>query len=95
MLNHENYIQTIYISINKNFSLLDKTIKSCERLQEARKARWQSTPNPDIDTVETLTVPIFNAWRFEKDEHIIIPLFKTLLSELDNYDYIPIKMLWI
>jgi len=58
--------------------------------QEAIKARWQSTPNPDIDTVETLIVPIFfNAWRFEKDEHIIIPLFKTLLSELDNYEYIP------
>jgi len=56
MLNHENYIQTIYISINKNFSLLDKTIKSCEKLQEARKARWQSILNPDINIVETLII---------------------------------------
>ena len=39
---------------------------------------------------EKLIIPIFfNAWRFEKDEYIIIPLFQTLLSELENYDYIP------
>ena len=31
-------------------------------------------------------VPIFfNAWRFEKEPHVIIPLFQTMLAELQNY----------
>jgi hypothetical protein len=33
------------------------------------------------------TVPVFfNAWRFEKEEHIILPLFQTLLSVVENID---------
>ena len=33
------------------------------------------------------TVPVFfNAWRFEKEEHIILPLFQTLLSIVDTID---------
>ena len=33
-----------------------------------------------------MEIPIFfNAWRFEKEEHIIIPLFKTMLSQLEKY----------
>ncbi|HIP28214.1 MAG TPA: hypothetical protein EYG82_03465 [Sulfurovum sp.] len=33
------------------------------------------------------TVPVFfNAWRFEKEEHIILPLFKTLLSVVENLE---------
>ncbi len=31
----------------------------------------------------------FNAWRFEKDKHIIIPLFQTLVSTLGEYKDIP------
>ncbi len=37
-------------------------------------------------------IPIFfNAWRFEKEEHLIIPLFKTILEEVKSSDFIPIK----
>jgi predicted KAP-like P-loop ATPase len=58
--------------------------------QEAVKERWETTPHEDIDRIDKLVIPVFfNAWRFEKEEHIIIPLFQTLLSELENYDYIP------
>ena len=32
-----------------------------------------------------IIVPIFfNAWRFEKEEHLIVPLLKTLYYELDK-----------
>lgn len=58
--------------------------------QEAVKERWKSTPNEDEERIDKLVIPVFfNAWRFEKEEHIIIPLFQTLLSELENYDHIP------
>jgi len=58
--------------------------------QESARKLWEKTPNPDASKVNKLVIPIFfNAWRFEKEEHIIIPLFQTLLSELENYDYIP------
>ena len=58
--------------------------------QEGTKERWKNTPNFDGQRVDKLVIPIFfNAWRFEKEEHIIIPLFQTLLSELENYDHIP------
>ena len=68
-----------------------KGIKNCILLtQEATKERWEKTPNPDGKRVDKLVIPIFfNAWRFEKEEHIIIPLFQTLVSELENYDHIP------
>lgn len=33
------------------------------------------------------TIPVFfNAWRFEKEEHLIIPLFQTMLAEMENYE---------
>jgi len=33
------------------------------------------------------TIPVFfNAWRFEKEEHIIIPLFQTLLHAVENHE---------
>ena len=176
MLNHQNYIQMIDSSIDKNFRLLDRAIEGCEKLKEVRKTYyqalneyhsdndnvrkflskymttlkkteanmemlqedigsyvcdsyhtiepltvglfgewgsgkthllkgvknhiilrqervkilWENTPNPDEPRVDKLVIPIFfNAWRFEKEEHIIIPLFQTLLSELENYDHIP------
>ena len=39
------------------------------------------------DTFPQITIPIFfNAWRFEKEEHIIIPLFQTLLHAVENYE---------
>ncbi len=40
------------------------------------------------DTFPAVTIPIFfNAWRFEKEEHIIIPLFQTMLAQLESYPY--------
>ncbi len=33
------------------------------------------------------TIPVFfNAWRFEKEEHLIIPLFQTLLATIEAFD---------
>jgi len=33
------------------------------------------------------TIPVFfNAWRFEKEEHLIVPLFQTLLASIENFD---------
>ncbi len=56
--------------------------------QESIKKDWEQKEAQD-DIPAPLQIPIFfNAWRFEKDEHIIIPLFQTMLSELEKYDYI-------
>ena len=57
------------------------------RLEDS-KEYWESTPDkPKPLPSEAMIIPIFfNAWRFEKEEHIIIPLFKTLLYELEHYD---------
>ena len=39
--------------------------------------------------IEELIVPVFfNAWRFEKEEHIIIPLFRTMITALEEYEHI-------
>ncbi len=39
------------------------------------------------NTFPKVTIPIFfNAWRFEKEEHIIIPLFQTLLHAVENHE---------
>lgn len=33
------------------------------------------------------TIPVFfNAWRFEKEEHLIVPLFKTLLASIELFE---------
>jgi len=42
MLNHQKYIQMIDSTINRNFSLLDRTIESCDRLQEARSLYYHA-----------------------------------------------------
>jgi len=34
-----------------------------------------------------VVIPVFfNAWRFEKEEHIILPLFQTLLDAVENHE---------
>ena len=44
-------------------------------------------PPKDIHFPQT-TIPVFfNAWRFEKEEHIIIPLFQTLLQAVEEYEF--------
>ncbi|MCH9740162.1 MAG: KAP family NTPase [Epsilonproteobacteria bacterium] len=41
-------------------------------------------------TFPQITIPIFfNAWRFEKEEHLIIPLFQTMLAEMEAYEQMP------
>ena len=58
--------------------------------QDLAKRDWELRAKIEGEGVPMpLQIPIFfNAWRFEKDEHIIIPLFQTMLSELEKYDYI-------
>lgn len=39
-------------------------------------------------TFPQVTIPVFfNAWRFEKEEHMIIPLFQTMLTQLEAYEH--------
>ncbi len=34
-----------------------------------------------------ITIPVFfNAWRFEKEEHLILPLFQTLLASIETFE---------
>ena len=59
--------------------------------QEQNIELWETTKKEiDIkDNFEPIIIPIFfNAWRFEKEEHIIIPLFKTLVATLSEYEHI-------
>jgi hypothetical protein len=38
-------------------------------------------------TFPQLTIPVFfNAWRFEKEEHIIVPLFQTMLATIEKFE---------
>jgi len=40
-------------------------------------------------TFPQITIPIFfNAWRFEKEEHLIIPLFQTMLAQIEAYEHL-------
>jgi len=57
--------------------------------EEKKLKLWENTPKDQYITIDKMIIPIFfNAWRFEKEEHIIIPLVKTMVSELEKYDYI-------
>lgn len=61
--------------------------------QEQNIVLWDSTKENEefekIDELKPIIVPVFfNAWRFEKEEHIIIPLFQTLVSALSEYEHI-------
>jgi len=51
----------------------------------------QLDDNASKETKKTFpqtTIPIFfNAWRFEKEEHMIVPLFQTLLSSMEEYEH--------
>ncbi len=44
-------------------------------------------PPKDVKFPKTVIPVFFNAWRFEKEEHIIIPLFQTLLQAVESYEY--------
>ncbi|CAA6825383.1 MAG: Unknown protein [uncultured Sulfurovum sp.] len=40
-------------------------------------------------TFPQITIPVlFNAWRFEKEEHLIIPLFQTMLAQIEAYEHL-------
>jgi hypothetical protein len=41
------------------------------------------------ETFPQITIPVFfNAWRFEKEEHLIIPLFQTMLAQIESYEHL-------
>jgi len=41
------------------------------------------------ETFPQITIPVFfNAWRFEKEEHLIIPLFQTMLAQIEAYEHL-------
>jgi len=71
--------------------LLKAIREEIDRRQEVNIKLWENTKKQlDIDSSQPLTVPVFfNAWRFEKEEHIIIPLAKTLTATLKEYPHIP------
>ncbi|CAA6806578.1 MAG: Unknown protein [uncultured Sulfurovum sp.] len=47
--------------------------------------------NDETKTFPQVTIPVFfNAWRFEKEEHMIIPLFQTMLTQLEEYEHMPL-----
>jgi len=58
------------------------------KLIESRINQLQSNPlKNEEDIFPHTTIPIFfNAWRFEKEEHLIIPLFQTMLAQLEAYE---------
>jgi KAP family P-loop domain len=39
----------------------------------------------DLDTSDNVVTVWFNAWRFEKEEHPIVPLVGTIIQELEKY----------
>ncbi len=59
---------------------------------EYRINQLQSNPtDKDPNILPQVTIPIFfNAWRFEKEEHLIIPLFETMLAQMQEFEHIPL-----
>ena len=76
--------------------------RSIEPLSVGLFAEWGSGKTHLLKLIETevlalqereknpfkqTTIPVFfNAWRFEKEEHLIIPLFQTLIASIENYE---------
>jgi len=53
------------------------------QLKLIKKHLLTQTRKKDAATI----IPVFfNAWRFEKEEHIILPLFQTLLDVVENHE---------
>ena len=63
------------------------------KLIESRINQLQTNPlNHEKDSFPYTTIPIFfNAWRFEKEEHLIIPLFQSMLAQLEAYEHFTFK----
>jgi len=64
--------------------LIESSINSIQLDENASKK--------EVKTFPKITIPVFfNAWRFEKEEHMIIPLFQTMLTQLEEYEHIPMS----
>lgn len=95
-----NYAEVIVEQIANNFTLVSKNAQNVEPLAVGLFGEWGSGKTHQLKLIEQkiihhpkgvsfpkTTIPIFfNAWRFEKEEHIILPLFETLLKAVENYD---------
>ncbi len=58
-----------------------------ERIKRIQRKEYTPKDSESTFPKEITVIPIFfNAWRFEKEEHIILPLFQTLLDALENYE---------
>jgi hypothetical protein len=57
--------------------------------QEKNLQLWESAKEESEKPCHNIVPVFFNAWRFENEEHIIIPLFKTMLYTLGEYRGIP------
>ena len=52
----------------------------------------ENASGKESKTFPQVTIPVFfNAWRFEKEEHMIIPLFQTMLTQLEEYEHTPMS----
>ena len=63
------------------------------KLIEYRINQLQYNPTEeDPNIFPQVTIPVFfNAWRFEKEEHLIIPLFQTMLAQMQEYEHLPLS----
>jgi hypothetical protein len=58
-----------------------------ERIKRIQTKEYTPKENESTFPKKITSIPIFfNAWRFEKEEHIILPLFQTLLDALENHE---------
>jgi len=58
-----------------------------ERIKRIQNKDYKPQGNKSTFPTDTVSIPIFfNAWRFEKEEHIILPLFQTLLQAVESHD---------
>ncbi len=65
--------------------LIKKQLLHPVKAEENDKNRCEKNNGVEIKTPAVIPV-FFNAWRFEKEEHIIIPLFQTLLQAVESYE---------
>ena len=74
----------------KSFWLESVRYKVVQFQKDNKPVTDQSASDPSgaglAQSVTPLIIPVmFNAWRFEKEEHLIVPLLKTTAAEIDKW----------
>ena len=97
---HEHYVGALHDRLSKHFASPDESLEDtlvvglygewgCGKTAWLKRleSKFEAEPEAQLESGEhAITVPVFfNAWRFEKEEHLIVPLLKTAQERLGQF----------